>query len=93
MLFKNIIKIIFKNIFSIIIGAIFGLLVLWTFLIGPLLNSALSGQNFAGVLAGALVLPIFYSIFALIVGGLLGLIVYNFMKFVKKKKSKKSDDF
>lgn len=88
MFFKNFIKTIFKNIASIIIGAILGLLVLWTFLIGPLMNSALSGQNFAGVLAGALVLPIFYSIFAIIIGGLLGLIVYNFLWFARKDKSK-----
>jgi len=82
--FTDILKLIIKNLFAMVIGSISCFLVLWLFLMKPLLDLTIPRDNLGSVIGGAIVFPVIFSIFSIIIGAVLGLIAYNLFKFMKK---------
>ena len=83
--FFDILKLIVKNLLSMVIGSILCLLILWLFLMKPLLELAIPRDNLGSVIGGAIAFPVIYSIFSIIIGALLGIISYNVFKLIKKE--------
>lgn len=73
-----------------VLGAITGLLILWLFLMKPLLALTIPTDNLGAVIAGAAVFPIIYSFLSIIIGAILGLTVYNIVIQIREKKDNKS---
>ncbi|MBN2368434.1 hypothetical protein JXC34_05440 [Candidatus Woesearchaeota archaeon] len=83
---RKILAFIAKNVLYFLAGSILGILILFIFLLKPLLAGAGADVGLA-IIALAPILILFYSILTLILGGILGVIIMNLvMLFIKKKK-------
>ena len=82
----DMLKLITKNVISMIIGSISCLLILWLFLMKPLMTLKIPRDNLGSVIGGIIVFPVIYYLFSIIIGAFLGLIAYNLFKFIKKRK-------
>lgn len=83
--FRKILSIAVKNFFAFLIGGVSGAAAA-LLLIEPLLKYSIKKDVGLGIIAVAPFLIIFYLILFGVAGGALGIIVYNLIKFFKRKK-------
>lgn len=83
----KILKTIFKNILAFLAGGILGILSALLYAV-PLLEHAVKKDVGLGVIVVAPVLIVFYGILFGTAGGILAIILYNLIKYIKRKRAK-----
>lgn len=78
----KILKIIGKNVLAFLGGAVLGIIAVIVFF----LPKALERVDSLAVIALVPVFLIIYGIIGIIVGGLLGVVIYNTLKFIRRRK-------